>query len=99
MADEKEDPLAEMFKYVPISTEERTRIVERIRERGALRACPQCGKDEWTVPSYSAAQLESKPDYLNLMGPHIGTVIMFCNNCGFLSQHSLALLGLIPKPE
>jgi len=32
-------------------------------------------------------------------GPSVPSVVTACNRCGYLSQHTLGTLGLLPKEE
>lgn len=73
---------------------ERDTITQKLSERKAQAACPSCGNNNWAFPQ-EAAQL---PQWSNVFpAPGIPTVVMICNNCGYIRLHALAPLGLIPK--
>jgi hypothetical protein len=93
------DPFKELYNYKPMTEEERARISAALRARGALKRCPQCDGDKWGGPSYSFTPMESEPDKRGFLGPYTGTVTVLCFNCGFVSEHALHILGLLPDRE
>jgi hypothetical protein len=71
-----------------------------IQERGALTACPRCRNNSFTlVEGYFTHPLQDNFKSISLGGPSIPTVVVVCDRCGFLSQHALGVLGLIPQKE
>jgi hypothetical protein len=36
---------------------------------------------------------------LVLGGPSVPTAVLACNRCGWVAQHALGVLGLLPKKE
>lgn len=58
--------------------------------------CPMCGKGPFTfVNGYIYNHLHE--DYRHVViGTHgIPSIVIVCNNCGFMSQHALGALGLL----
>jgi len=78
--------------------EERKReIIARLQECGVPKACPMCGKGQWTLMGgYFNHPLQIHLDGLAL-GKSVPSVLIICNHCGFMSQHALGTLGLLPR--
>lgn len=80
-----------------IEEKKKQEIAKRLNERVQNFSCPMCHKGQFTiVDGYVLETLQN--DYKNLIigGGHlIPSVIIVCNNCGYLSQHSLGVLGLL----
>ena len=78
-------------------------LEEKIRHeltvRGAMRSCPRCGQSSFFI----AQNFQMMPVQSAIGGPlvlggnSIPTAIVVCNNCGYLSQHAIGALGLLPK--
>ncbi len=80
-----------------IEEKKKQEIAKRLNERVQNFSCPMCHKGQFTiVDGYVLETLQN--DYKNLIiggGQLIPSVIIVCNNCGYLSQHSLGVLGLL----
>jgi hypothetical protein len=77
------------------------RIIQVFNERGIKLNCPRCGHPQNTLaPSYFTNILQP-PDLktINLQGTSIPSIATICDRCGFISQHALGTLGLLPKEE
>lgn len=68
-----------------LSSAQQEQIVSRIRELGATLPCPRC-----STMSFTLVQELNAAGGLTMLP----TVILMCNQCGFLSPHALAALGL-----
>jgi len=76
------------------------KIVQRLQEKRVRGACPMCGTDAFfLLDGYFThpIQLELTGGMV-FGGPAIPTVAIACSNCGFISQHALGALGLLPPP-
>lgn len=79
-----------------LSQEEKDEIIEILKERGAIQSCPRCGHGNFTIlDGYMTHSLQSKLEGQVIGGPAIPTVAVICNNCGFVSEHALGVLGLL----
>lgn len=59
--------------------------------------CPMCTHETFSlVGGYLGNPLQPQLGGLTLGGPLIPTAAIVCENCGFLSQHALGSLGLLP---
>lgn len=76
-------------------------IVKELNNKVGNFICPICHKGPFTLVDGYFVQ-SSQNDYKNfIIGSDtiIPSVIIVCNNCGFMSQHSLGVLGLIEKSQ
>jgi hypothetical protein len=81
------------------SEEERTRIVKTLEEKGVRSCCPMCDNKSFVL-SEGYLTNTIQPDFkggIRLGGPSIPTIAIICKKCGFMSQHSAVLLGIIEK--
>lgn len=88
----------ESNKTEAFSEEKRKRIVKILEEKGVRSCCPMCGNKSFILPEgYFINTIQ--PDFkgISLGGPGIPTIAIICKQCGFMSQHSAVLLGLIEK--
>jgi predicted nucleic-acid-binding Zn-ribbon protein len=83
-----------------ISQEEKQKIIRALGERGANRPCPRCGNENFTlVGGYFNQTIQTEAQGIVLGGPSIPSVVVVCSRCGYLSQHALGALGLLPKEK
>jgi uncharacterized Zn finger protein len=79
---------------------EKKKIVAKLTEKRVNVKCPMCGNDKFTViDGYIRNDLQSDFNNLNLGGPAIPSVAIACLNCGYISQHSVGILGLLSVKE
>ena len=75
----------------------RDEIAKRLTEKGALQPCPRCGHRQFTViEGYFNPTLQDNLSGIVLGGKSIPCAVVGCNNCGYLAQHALGALGLLP---
>lgn len=80
--------------------QEENRIIQALQNAGARLPCPRCGNSNFTLLNgYFNHTIQPDPKGMVLGGPSIPSVVVACNRCGFLSQHALGILGLLPKEE
>jgi len=71
---------------------------EHLGTAGNPLVCPMCGQNKFTMTDgYFMSIVQSDLKKLELGGVSIPTVSIICNNCGFVSQHAMGVLGLLPK--
>ncbi len=86
------------MKQIP--EEKKKEIIETLENKGAKLPCPRCGSQSFTLlDGYFTQPLQNNLQGLVLGGPSVPSAVITCNNCGFLSQHALGSLGLLPKHE
>lgn len=81
------------------SDADRKRITEALTRVGAMRACPRCGHGAFTlIDGYFNQPIQTDLGSMVFGGPSIPSVVVACTRCGFMSQHALGVLGLLPPP-
>jgi ribosomal protein S27AE len=81
-----------------IPPEDRERIVKALEERGATRPCPRCGNSSFElVAGYFKHFIQESLSGVSIGGPSIPTVVVVCSRCGWLSEHAVGSLELLPK--
>ena len=67
---------------------------------GANLPCPRCGNDDFTLlDGYFNQIIQDEPRGIVLGGRTIPSIVIACKRCGYLSQHAVGVLGLLPKEE
>ncbi len=80
--------------------EEKDKIIKTLEGRSANHPCPRCGNQQFSLADgYFSQPLQEKLGSLVFGGPAIPSVVVVCNQCGFISQHALGTLGLLPTPK
>ncbi|MCX8514660.1 MAG: hypothetical protein ORN24_03750 [Burkholderiales bacterium] len=81
----------------PMTQDEKNKIAKTITERGALLPCPRCGKNQFTLADgYVNTPLQNALNEFIIGGPSIPSVAVICTNCGYISNHAIGVLGLMP---
>ena len=81
-----------------LTDQQKQDIVNRIREKAPNLQCPMCKTKAFSLADgYFVNTMQSDFNSLSLGGQAIPTVAIICNNCGFVSQHAVGSLGLLPK--
>ncbi len=81
-----------------LSNERKVQIINILEKRGATGPCPRCTESKFTLlDGYFSNQVRVDLEKAILGGPTVPTVVLICNNCGFISQHALGALGLMPS--
>jgi hypothetical protein len=80
--------------------DQQDKIIKALADRGAKLPCPRCGNDAFTLLDGHFNQIiQDEPKGIVLGGRTIPSIIIACKRCGYLSQHALGVLGLLPKEE
>ena len=79
--------------------DEKKEIVARLDERGVRLSCPRCGNNSFAILDgyFNQSIQDELMTGLVVGGPSIPSVITACNKCGFMAQHALGALDLLPK--
>jgi ribosomal protein S27AE len=79
----------------------KNRITDALKANGAELPCPRCGHATFAlIEGYLVHFIQS--DFKNLQiggGPSIPTIATVCTRCGFMSEHAIGALGLLPKQD
>lgn len=83
-----------------LSKKAKEEIIAALKERGATRPCPRCGNDQFTlIDGYVNQVLQKELKRIVISGESVPSVVVACNRCGFMSQHAIGVLGVLPKEE
>jgi len=81
-----------------LSQEQMQRIIKVLEEKGAKLPCPRCGSRGFTLLNgYFNQTVQIETSGLVIGGMAVPTVVVLCDKCGFISQHALSVLGLLPS--
>ena len=93
--------------YIPtvavLNLEQKKRITEELKRKGALRPCARCGNGDFGILDYIFAnnpqQIAGAYQFAspNPLGGSYPTIALFCTNCGAVYYHVLGML--IPLQE
>jgi hypothetical protein len=77
----------------------RNEIIAALKRAYANEPCPRCRHNEFALlDGYVNLAPNPNPGIgLFVGGPAIPAVVTVCTRCGFLSQHALGALGLLPQ--
>lgn len=82
-----------------LTNERKKEIIQTLATRIDKMECPICHKDKFSLlDGYinDGVQDDYKHQVIGVR-TRIPSVALICNNCGFISQHSLGVLGLLPQ--
>jgi len=83
-----------------ITPEEKQNIIKILNDRLANLPCPRCGNKQFSLTDgYTSQFIQNKIEEVNFGGASIPSITAVCTRCGFLSQHSLGVLGLLPSDK
>ena len=89
-----------MRKMKKLSKEQKEKIIEALRRKGAIFPCPRCGNNGFSlIDGYIIQSVQPRLKGVVIGGPSIPCANVVCMQCGFLSQHALGSLGLLPGKE
>ncbi len=87
-----------MSELIPLSEERSKEIVAALESKKVKAICPMCNNDKFQLaPGYFVNVIQNATQEIELSGPSIPVAVLLCNNCGFVSQHSLGKLGLLSE--
>jgi len=84
-----------------IDNEQKQKIISEINKRiHPQLTCPMCQNENFVLADgYIHNSLQSDLLAISIGGAGIPTVAIICAKCGFISQHAVGALGLLPKTK
>ena len=79
-----------------MTPERQEKAIAALRTKGVNRPCPRCGAPKFSVVGETNIPLQENPSVFSIGGPSIPTVLVACDNCGYITQHAQVSLGLVP---
>ncbi len=79
-----------------IPDKEKKIIIKTLKEKGATLSCPGCDDYSFTLlDGYFNQIIQKKGNSVRLEGYALPSVVVVCDNCGYMRQHALGALGLM----
>jgi hypothetical protein len=83
-----------------LNNDDKKKIAEALEKRKNGLTCPMCQNKSFIMADgYFNNNMQTDFGSFSIGGPAIPTIAIICSNCGFVSQHALGVLGLLPKNE
>lgn len=78
--------------------ERREEIAKALNDRGAKLPCPRCGNQQFTLLTGGYFLNTYQPELATTRfgGPAVPTAAVACTRCGWIAEHALGVLGLLP---
>lgn len=70
-------------------------VVNALTLKGVNFPCSRCGQAKFSVVGEALILLQEDPNVFAIGGPSIPTIIVACDNCGYITQHAAAPLGVM----
>ena len=87
-----------MAVNMEIPEEEKNRIIQALERAGAVLPCPRCGNQAFSlVGGYFNQFVQPKLAGIIIGGPSVPSIAVICNRCGFIAQHAMGTLRLLPS--
>lgn len=78
-----------------LTERQKSTIQTTLNSKGVRAVCPMCSKNQWQIGDDFVATVPTQPGAgMAIGGPHVPMVQLICLNCGFVSHHAAALLGI-----
>lgn len=79
---------------------QRAAIVTALSAKGATHPCPRCKNQSFAVVGgYFMHPIQLNLRGISIGGPSVPTAVVVCSNCGWIAEHALGTLGLLPAEE
>jgi hypothetical protein len=83
-----------------LTNEQKEKIKAELLKKVPTLTCPMCQNKSFSMAEgYFLNTIQADIESLALGGQVIPTIGIICNNCGFVSQHAIGRLGLLPKND
>ncbi|MBE3112062.1 MAG: hypothetical protein IMZ46_16420 [Acidobacteria bacterium] len=80
-----------------IPDEMKAKIIKALEGAGVALPCPRCGNVNFSlIGGYFNQFLQPRLGGIVIGGPSIPSIGTVCIRCGFIAQHALGPLGLMP---
>jgi len=81
-------------------TERQKQTIQQSLSAKKVRAsCPMCNAQQWQLWDDMVAATPTQPGGgMAIGGPHVPMIQLVCTNCGFVSHHAAAVLGIQINP-
>lgn len=74
------------------------KITETLEKKGLDLPCPRCGSEDFFIADgYIVHILQENSLKHSIEGAGLICIAIICQNCGFISEHSLGTLGIVDE--
>lgn len=71
------------------------KVTQALEAKGVSSQCPRCNQNRWdSIDQYAQFSMSATTSDVTIGGATIPAVGLACANCGFLTWHAAATLGL-----
>ena len=84
-----------------LTEEQKKKLIDSLNQKFGEKqiTCPMCGNTHFTISDGYFVNMIQDDVYNFNIGKGIPSISIICDKCGFISQHALGTLGLLPKKE
>lgn len=84
-----------------LNQEEKNKIAQAINQKIQHIKCPMCKNGTFSIAEgyFNNFMQQGHWSNISIGGPSIPSIAIICTNCGFISQHALGALGLLPVEQ
>lgn len=79
-----------------MNDKEKKEIISALEKKGATYPCPACNKKEFTLLNgyFHDTIEEGVSSYGDFYNAFIPSIVMICNNCGYIRNHAVGSLEI-----
>jgi hypothetical protein len=82
-----------------LTDRQKTTIQTTLNAKGFRSVCPMCGSNKWDLGGDLVTAAPTQPGGgVVFGGPHMPMIQLICLNCGFVSHHAAAVVGIQINP-
>lgn len=81
-----------------MNQEKQQDIIKILNEKIGSAPCPMCGNKHFILADgYFCNSIQDNFNNITIGGKNVPAIAVICQNCGFISQHALGILGLLQQ--
>ena len=81
-----------------MNQEKQQEIIKILNEKIGSAPCPMCGNKHFILADgYYCNSIQDNFNNITIGGKNVPAIAVICQNCGFISQHALGILGLLQQ--
>lgn len=83
-----------------ITKEKKEELAKVLNSKISKLECPMCHQHDFIIADgFFNNSLQDTYQGLGIGGQAIPSIAIICTHCGFISQHALGVLGMLPKKD
>lgn len=81
-----------------MNQEKQQDIIKILNKKIGSAPCPMCGNKHFILADgYFCNSIQDNFNNITIGGKNVPAIAVICQNCGFISQHALGILGLLQQ--